>query len=195
MSVDGTKLLDEGKEIYRGKVAEGPKLFKRNGYYYISLPEGGVETGWQTVLRSRNIYGPYERKEVFPPRSPHQGGLVELKNGDTWFISFKSTGYLGRICYLNPVRWTDDDWPVFGDNGQPVDGVEEAGCRQNISDRASANQRRIQERGSSRPSGNGTTIPCREHGLYGAARMAPSDGSACGRTEPGAQHADAKALG
>ena len=122
MSPDGTQLLDEGKEIYRGKVAEGPKVFKRKGYYYISLPEGGVDTGWQTVLRSRNIYGPYERKEVFPPRSPHQGGLVELKNGETWFISFKSTGYLGRICYLNPVRWTDDDWPVFGDNGQPVEG-------------------------------------------------------------------------
>ena len=122
MSPDGTRLLDEGKEIYRGKVAEGPKLFKRKGYYYISLPEGGVETGWQTVLRSRNIYGPYERKEVFPPRSPHQGGLVELKNGDTWFLSFKSSGYLGRICYLNPVRWGDDDWPVFGNNGQPVEG-------------------------------------------------------------------------
>ena len=141
MSPDGTKLLDDGKEIYRGKVAEGPKLFKRKGYYYISLPEGGVETGWQTVLRSRNIYGPYERKEVFPPRSPHQGGLVELKNGETWFISFKSTGYLGRICYLNPVRWADDDWPVFGDNGQPVDGGKKPNVGKNVSDRAPANQR------------------------------------------------------
>jgi beta-xylosidase len=120
MSPDGTQLLDDGKEIYRGKVAEGPKFYRRRGYYYISLPEGGVENGWQTVLRSKNIYGPYERKEVFPAGSPHQGGLVELDNGETWFIGFKSTGYLGRICYLNPVRWTDDDWPVFGDNGQPV---------------------------------------------------------------------------
>jgi beta-xylosidase len=121
MSTDGTQLLDEGKEIYRGPVAEGPKLYKRKGYYYISLPEGGVETGWQTVLRSKDIYGPYERKQVFPKGSPHQGGWVELKNGETWFMSFKSTGYLGRICYLNPIRWTEDDWPVFGDNGQPVD--------------------------------------------------------------------------
>lgn len=121
MSPDGTHLLDEGQEIYRGKVAEGPKLYKRKGYYYISLPEGGVETGWQTVLRSKNIYGPYERKAVFPAGSPHQGGLVELESGETWFMGFKSTGYLGRICYLNPVRWTDDDWPVFGDNGRPVE--------------------------------------------------------------------------
>jgi beta-xylosidase len=121
MSTDGTQLLDDGKEIYRGKVAEGPKLYKRKGYYYISLPEGGVDTGWQTVLRSKDIYGPYERKEVFPAGSPHQGSMVELKNGETWFVSFKSTGYLGRICYLNPVTWTDDDWPVFGDSGRPVD--------------------------------------------------------------------------
>jgi beta-xylosidase len=121
MSPDGTQLLDEGKEIYRGPVAEGPKLYKRKGYYYISLPEGGVDTGWQTVLRAKDIYGPYERREVFPKGSPHQGGWVELKSGETWFISFKSTGYLGRICYLNPIRWTDDDWPVFGDNGRPVD--------------------------------------------------------------------------
>jgi beta-xylosidase len=121
MSTDGTQLLDEGKEIYRGPVAEGPKLYKRKGYYYISLPEGGVDTGWQTVLRSKDIYGPYERRQVFPKGSPHQGGWVELKNGETWFMSFKSTGYLGRICYLNPIRWTEDDWPVFGDNGQPVD--------------------------------------------------------------------------
>lgn len=121
MSPDGTRLLDEGREIYRGSVAEGPKIFKRRGYYYISLPEGGVETGWQTVLRSRSIYGPYERRQVFPPGSPHQGGLVELDNGETWFMAFKSSGYLGRICYLNPVVWGDDDWPVFGDHGKPVD--------------------------------------------------------------------------
>jgi beta-xylosidase len=121
MSADGSQLLDEGKEIYRGKVAEGPKLYKRKGYYYISLPEGGVDTGWQTILRSKDIYGPYERKEVFPAGSPHQGSLVELNGGETWFVSFKSTGYLGRICYLNPVTWTADDWPVFGDGGRPVD--------------------------------------------------------------------------
>ena len=129
MSADGTKLLDDGKEIYRGKTAEGPKFYKRRGYYYISLPEGGVSTGWQTVLRSKNIYGPYESRQVFPAGSPHQGGLVELDNGEGWFVGFKSTGYLGRICYLNPVTWGDDDWPVFGDNGKPVDAWKKPGVR------------------------------------------------------------------
>src|SRR5512145_2039686 len=94
MSADGTKLLDEGQEIYRGPVAEGPKLFKRKGWYYISLPEGGVEKGGQTILRAKSIYGPYERREVLPGGSPHQGAIVDLAIGESWFIGFKSTGHL-----------------------------------------------------------------------------------------------------
>ncbi|HEY0944560.1 MAG TPA: glycoside hydrolase 43 family protein [Opitutaceae bacterium] len=120
MSADGTRLLDDGVEIYRGPVAEGPKFYKRNGWYYLSLPEGGVEKGGQTILRARNIYGPYERREVLPPGSPHQGGLVELDNGEAWFIGFKSTGHFGRVAHLLPVTWGADDWPVFGDQGEPV---------------------------------------------------------------------------
>jgi len=121
MSADGTTLLDDGQQIYMGKGAEGPKMYKRHGYYYVSFPEGGVATGGQVVIRSKNIYGPYERKQVLPDGSPHQGGMVELDNGQAWFISFKSTGWLGRVDYLNPVTWGADDWPVFGDNGKPVD--------------------------------------------------------------------------
>jgi len=120
MSADGTRLLDDGVVIYRGPVAEGPKVYKRHGWYYISLPEGGVDKGGQTVLRSRAIYGPYERREVLPAGSPHQGGLVELDNGEAWFIAFRSAGFLGRICHLLPVRWGADDWPVFGDDGRTV---------------------------------------------------------------------------
>ncbi len=120
MSPDGTRLLDGGVEIYRGPVAEGPKLFKRDGWYYISLPEGGVSKGGQTVLRARSIYGPYERRVVLPDGSPHQGALVELANGTWWFLAFKSSGFLGRITYLEPVSWGADGWPVFGDHGKPV---------------------------------------------------------------------------
>jgi beta-xylosidase len=96
-------------------------MFKRHGYYYVSFPEGGVSTGGQIVIRSKDIYGPYERKQGLPDGSPHQGGMVELDNGQGWFISFKSAGFLGRIDYLNPVTWGADDWPVFGDNGKSVD--------------------------------------------------------------------------
>jgi beta-xylosidase len=121
MSPDGTQLLDEGVQIYEGPVAEGPKLYRRHGWYYISLPEGGVERGGQSVLRAKNIYGPYERRVVLPDGSPHQGGLVELDNGEAWFIGFKSAGHLGRVPMLQPVKW-EDDWPVFGDGGRPVMG-------------------------------------------------------------------------
>ena len=122
MSADGRELLDDGVEIYRGPVAEGPKLFKRNGWYFVSLPEGGVEKGGQTVLRSRTLQGPYERRVVLEDGSPHQGALVDLPNGDTWFVAFKSTGHLGRITHLLPVEWGADDWPVFGDAGRTVPG-------------------------------------------------------------------------
>ncbi|WP_245844100.1 family 43 glycosylhydrolase [Nibricoccus aquaticus] len=121
LSADGTQLLDDGVEIYRGPVAEGPKLFKRGGFYFISLPEGGVTEGGQTVLRAKSIYGPYERREVLPGGSPHQGGIVELESGESWFLAFKSTGYLGRIGHLLPVAWGEDGWPVFGDRGRTVE--------------------------------------------------------------------------
>ena len=60
---------------------EGPKFYKRNGYYYILAPAGGVVTGWQLALRSRNVYGPYESKIVMAQgdtdiNGPHQGGWV-----------------------------------------------------------------------------------------------------------------------
>ncbi len=132
MSADGTTLLDDGKEIYRGNVAEGPKLFKRNGYYYISHPEGGVDTGGQVVLRSKNIDGPYEAKQVLDNSQPHQGGIVELDSGEGWFIGFKSDGWLGRVDYLEPVVWEKDDWPTFGDGGKNVDQMKKPNVGLNL---------------------------------------------------------------
>ncbi len=122
MAADGTRLLDEGREIYKGKGSEGPKMYKRHGYYYISLPEQGVSKGCQTVLRASKLYGPYERKVVLEAGSPHQGGFVELPNGQGWFIAFKSVGWLGRVCNLEPVVWGQDDWPMFGNAGKHVKG-------------------------------------------------------------------------
>lgn len=118
LSDDGKKLSDDGLIVYTGPVAEGPKLYKRNGYYYISIPEGGVPTGWQTVLRSRSIYGPYEKKVVLeqgstPINGPHQGAWVDTPGGEWWFVHFQSVDNLGRVCHLQPMRWKDD-WPVMG---------------------------------------------------------------------------------
>lgn len=118
MSPDGKELLDEGIIVYEGPVAEGTKIYKRNGYYYIIIPEGGVPVGWETALRSKSIYGPYEKKIVLEQgntwvNGPHQGGLVDLENGESWFIHFSSTSAIGRVCHLQPVTWVND-WPIMG---------------------------------------------------------------------------------
>ncbi len=118
MSADGKTLLDDGKKVYEGPTAEGTKMFKRDGYYYLSIPEGGVSTGWQTVLRSKNIYGPYEGKRVLEMGSthvngPHQGALVDTPEGEWWFYHFQSTEPQGRVVHLQPAKWVDG-FPEIG---------------------------------------------------------------------------------
>jgi beta-xylosidase len=109
---------------------EGPKFYKRNGYYYIFAPAGGVPTGWQLVLRSKNVYGPYEEKIVMdqgktPINGPHQGAWVDTDAGENWFLHFQDQGPYGRVVHLQPMVWKND-WPVIGEDpdgdgkGQPV---------------------------------------------------------------------------
>jgi beta-xylosidase len=133
MKPDGTELLDGGAIVYDGHsedtTVEGPKLYKRHGYYYIFAPAGGVPTGWQIVLRSRNIFGPYERRKVLQQgttaiNGPHQGAWVDTGTGQDWFLHFQDRGWLGRVVHLEPMKWVDD-WPEIGDIskgpiGQPV---------------------------------------------------------------------------
>ncbi|WP_345953415.1 glycoside hydrolase 43 family protein [Mucilaginibacter sp. PAMB04168] len=135
MSADGKHLLDNGQIIYRNDkkqpVLEGFKFMdKRNGYYYFSAPAGGVATGWQSVFRSKNIYGPYDDKVVLQQgntivNGPHQGGLVQTQTGQWWFIHFQDKDAYGRIVHLQPAIWKDG-WPVIGSDadgdgtGEPV---------------------------------------------------------------------------
>lgn len=113
---------------------EGPKLYKRNGYYYIFAPAGGVATGWQIVLRSKDINGPYESKVVMMQgntniNGPHQGGWVETPSGESWFLHFQEKQPFGRVVHLNPVNWVDD-WPVIGNDkdgkgwGMPMESCQ-----------------------------------------------------------------------
>ena len=130
MSADGKTLLDEGVTVYEGPTAEGTKIHKWDGRYYLSIPEGGVRGGWQTVLRSKDLYGPYERKIVLetgstPVNGPHQGAIVDTPDGTWWFLHFQQRDPLGRILHLQPMRWVDG-WPVIGEDydgngvGEPV---------------------------------------------------------------------------
>ena len=134
LNAAGTRTTDNGIMVYDGHdqdpTIEGPKFYQRNGWYYIFAPAGGVSTGWQLVLRSKNIYGPYERKVVMdqgstPINGPHQGAWVDTKTGEHWFLHFQDKEAYGRIVHLQPMRWVND-WPVIGEDkdgdgkGQPV---------------------------------------------------------------------------
>jgi beta-xylosidase len=121
MAPDGSRILGEGKIVIDAPhhpALEGPKIHKLNGWYYILAPGGGVPTGWQVALRSRDIYGPYEEKIVLEQGStkingPHQGALIDLPNGGWWFLHFQDAGPFGRITHLQPVKW-QDEWPLMG---------------------------------------------------------------------------------
>ena len=131
LSPDGERPVSEPVMVMDGNdgvnhTVEGPKLYKRNGWYYIFAPAGGVEQGWQLAMRSRNIYGPYEVRRVMEQgtsdvNGPHQGAWVDDAAGDSWFLHFQDRGAYGRVLHLNPMRWVDD-WPVIGED-KDGDGV------------------------------------------------------------------------
>ena len=135
MQPDGMGLIGEEVRIFDGDTngnvtAEGPKMYKKNGWYYIFAPAGGVKTGWQLVLRSKNVFGPYEHKIVMRQgdtlvNGPHQGAWVDTVTGEDWFLHFQDVYAAGRIVHLQPMHW-ENEWPIIGlnkeenDYGEPV---------------------------------------------------------------------------
>lgn len=122
MAPDGSALLTDGVMVFDGAkkhpTIEGPKLYKKGDYYYIFAPSGGVTYGWQDVLRSKDIYGPYEVKKVMHTgdtdiNGPHQGGWVQSSEGDYWFYHFQDKGPWGRIVHVQPMKW-NNGWPLIG---------------------------------------------------------------------------------
>src|SRR5262245_44143925 len=122
LSPDGLRVTGEDRLVFDGRAhhptIEGPKFYKRDGYYYIFAPAGGVPTGWQTVLRSRTVYGPYEDRVVLEQgrtdvNGPHQGAWIETESGEDWFVHFQDRGAYGRIVHLEPMTWRGG-WPVIG---------------------------------------------------------------------------------
>lgn len=123
LNKEGTAVISDPVLVFDGNdgvnhTIEGAKFYKRNGYYYIFAPAGGVVSGWQLVLRSKNVYGPYESKIVMAQgktdiNGPHQGGWIDTPYGESWFLHFQDKGAYGRVLHLNPVKWVND-WPVIG---------------------------------------------------------------------------------
>ena len=132
---EGTKPISDPVIVFDGNgtdnhTCEGPKFYKRDGWYWIMCPAGGVPTGFQLAMRSKSPYGPYESKVVLARgkssvNGPHQGGWVHTAMGEDWFLHFQDKDCYGRVVHLQPVTWKDN-WPVMGEDkdgdlcGDPV---------------------------------------------------------------------------
>ncbi|MGN0161516.1 MAG: glycoside hydrolase family 43 protein [Lachnospiraceae bacterium] len=145
-SYEEKKLIGEPKNIFGGttrRVPEGPHIYKRNGYYYLFLAEGGTKFDHcETVARSKRIEGPYELAPInplitskpYPLGTLQKAGHASLVEGrhDQWYLAFlcgRPVGpdrccILGRETSINAVVW-ENDWPRMkqGYNG-PVDSFE-----------------------------------------------------------------------
>lgn len=123
LNAEGTKAIGEPVIVFDGngnanRTVEGPKFYKRDGWYWIMCPAGGVPTGFQLAMRSKSPFGPYESKVVLAQgktsvNGPHQGGWVHTSQGEDWFLHFQDKECYGRVVHLQPVTWKDN-WPVMG---------------------------------------------------------------------------------
>ena len=129
LSADGTRPIGQPVIVFDGngtenRTCEGPKFYKRDGWYWIMCPAGGVPDGFQLAMRSKSPYGPYEHKVVLAQgktniNGPHQGAWVHNKYNEDWFIHFQDKEAYGRVVHLNPVDWSSG-WPIMGRKGEPV---------------------------------------------------------------------------
>ena len=120
---DGLKAISNPVIVFDGngtenRTCEGPKFYKRNGWYWIMCPAGGVPTGFQLAMRSKSPYGPYEYMKVLDQgksviNGPHQGAWIHTALGEDWFMHFQDKECYGRVVHLQPVTWKDN-WPVMG---------------------------------------------------------------------------------
>lgn len=124
------RLIGKSKTILKKPVLiEGPNLYKRDGWYYLMLAEGG--TGWNhgiSMARSRSIDGPYEldpqhsvltsRDDLtLPLQKAGHGELVETQQGE-WYLAHLCArpippgrhSILGRETAIQKVKWTSDGW-------------------------------------------------------------------------------------
>ena len=123
LNAEGTRAIGRPVIVFDGNgtenhTCEGPKFYKRDGWYWIMCPAGGVPTGFQLAMRARSPFGPYEVRKVLaqgdsPVNGPHQGAWVHTKYGEDWFLHFQDKGPYGRVVHLQPVTWRDN-WPVMG---------------------------------------------------------------------------------
>ncbi|MEJ6951766.1 glycoside hydrolase family 43 protein [Natronospora cellulosivora (SeqCode)] len=135
LDLEEMKLVGDKHSLWRGALKtaiwpEGPHIYKKDGYYYLLIAEGGTGPDHAvTIARSKNITGPYQG---FPknPILTHRhlgnndpivnvghGDFVKTQNDEWWMVVLASRPYggyyrnLGRETFLVPLIW-EDGWPV-----------------------------------------------------------------------------------
>lgn len=139
--------LTPTRELWRGtggRYPEGPHIYKKDGWYYLLISEGGTELPHMlTIARSRDIYGPYEQNPQNPIltncrrdgqycqiQGTGHGDFVEAEDGSWWivFLGYRRYGgdyhHLGRETLLAPVEWKEGEWPVIN-GGKPIENTIE----------------------------------------------------------------------
>jgi beta-xylosidase len=122
LTPDGKSIIKESDSIiHQSHGSEANKLYKINGLYYHYFSRVTNEGRVIMMERSKNIYGPYEIKQLNhvdkkKDREPNQGGLIQLKTGEWWFFTHHGSGnhWEGRVASLLPVTWVDG-WPIIGE--------------------------------------------------------------------------------
>ena len=116
MNEDVTKIT-ASKVVHYNKGAEGSKIIKRAGWYYLfnALPSKLA----LSVSRARSLQGPWEtRPQIDDTSGGHQGALVDLANGEWAGFVMVDAGSIGRMTNISPVYW-QDDWPIWGTPDAP----------------------------------------------------------------------------
>ncbi len=138
---ESTQLINGGVDIAKKPVwIEGPHIFRKDGYYYLTAAEGGTSVNHsQVVLRSKDLRGPFvpyadnpilTQRDLDPARpnpitSSGHAKLVQTQAGD-WYATFLGVRpydgdyyNIGRETFLLPVTW-QDGWPIILPKGQAI---------------------------------------------------------------------------
>lgn len=135
------KTLSESRPIWAGtggRYPEGPHIYKKDGWYYLMIAEGGTELAHcVTIARSRSISGPYTANPANPIlthckaeaqeniiQGTGHADMVQAPDGSWWmvFLGFRfqngSHHLLGRETFLAPVKWDEGEWPIVNGGSQ-----------------------------------------------------------------------------
>ncbi|MCE4556522.1 glycoside hydrolase 43 family protein [Pelomonas cellulosilytica] len=112
LSADLRQVTD-ARKIHYIRGAEGSKLIKRDGTYYLfnAIPR---RLG-MSISRARSLQGPWETIDSINTAQTggHQGAIVDLADGRWWGFVMQDQPTIGRITNFSPIFWKDG-WPVWG---------------------------------------------------------------------------------